>query len=122
MTSIVLTRPMGTGSTLPGSVATNITIPPTVTQIVDQCSWAVSSSVKWIYTLVDSINGDTLTAEVLGTHRNGSNPTHNRYGIIGDTLLHQATVDIFGGNIGLQITNQNSNTLIVSVVRIQILS
>jgi hypothetical protein len=123
MATAMLTRPIGTGgNSLPGNVTTNIPVTPAATVTVDQCLTATNVAVKWIYTLVDTITNNSLTGEILATHRNGANPTHNRTGIIGDTISHQANVTIASGNLRLQITNSEPNTLMVSVVRIQVLA
>lgn len=121
MASIVLTRPMGSGSNVPGNITTNILINAGETVTVDSCPSIVSVSVKWIYTLIDATANKVLTAEVLATHRNGSNPTHNRYGVIGDAVMHQTNVSIVAGEIGLDIKNLGPNSITANIVRIQIL-
>lgn len=129
MATIILTRPQGSGSGIPGTVISDISVPglpssPTNVVVVDQCPTITNVSIKWIYTLVDAIANKVVTAEVLATHRNGTNPSWNISGMIGDVqaMLHTTNVVIVGGNIGLQITNRTNNVIVCNVARIQILA
>lgn len=126
---IILTRPQGSGSGIPGTVTAGITIPgvassPNNIVDVDQCPTLSNSSVKWLYTLIDQTHNKVVAGEVLGTHRNGTNPTFNQYALIGDitSMAHSINVLTQGGNLILQITNLTNNVLTCNVTRIQILS
>lgn len=132
MSGIILTKPQVSG--FPGTIHTGIIIPhaaPSNVVIVDSISCDYNVSVKWIYTIYSASKDKMVSAEILALHRLGTNPTHNRYGIIGDRGLLPHTIDVFadGTSLGLRITNMSENIIIpsnwidyhVNVVRIQLL-
>lgn len=125
MATVVLTRPTTAG--LPGTFIRGVTIPPLTTVVVDQCTCAQNMSVKWIYTLMDPVDEDVLTGEVNANHRYGNDPKWNRYGLVGDRMLHRVQVALTGspavGDLEMHITNNHTtNTFTVNLIRLQLLS
>ena len=123
MSTSVLTRPLGNGSSLPGNTLTGVTVSPSDVVVVDSCPVIATSAVKWIYTCVDSTTNQVTTAEVLATHCDGSSsPSYTIYGVIGNSSLHRTSVVLSGGDIGLQIANLSNSVLTFNIVRIQVLA
>jgi hypothetical protein len=121
MPTVVLTQPTSIG--IPGTILSDITIPPLTTIITDTCICGNNMSVKWIYTLMDSVAEDVLTAEVVANHRYGNNPRWNRYGLVGDRMLHSLEVQLNVNNLELRITNNHpTNTYRANIVRIEMLA
>lgn len=125
MGTVVLTRPAAPG--IPGTIRTGVTVPPLTTVAVDACSCGNNMSLKWMYTLMDSTSEEVLTGEIVANHNFGNTPRWNRYGLVGDRMLHTVEVTLPGspstGDLELQITNNNAtNTYTVNIVRIQMLS
>lgn len=118
MTSLVITRPQGTGgSGVPGTSVADIIINPGQTVQVDVTD---QLSAKWIYTLIDETNVKVLSGEVLGLNRMGINPTHTTYGIIGDRIAHRVEVAMAGPDMVLAITNNSAVQLKAHIVRINV--
>jgi len=122
MPTVVLTRPSSVG--IPGTILTDISIPPLTTVIVDSCPCSNNLSLKWIYTIMDAVDEDVLTAEVVANHRYGNDPRHNRYGMVGSSMPHKIDVQLSGGGeLELHITNNHTtNTYTANIVRIQMLA
>ena len=125
MATVVLTQPTGPG--IPGTITTGIDVPPLTTIMVDTCLCGANMSVKWIYTLLDPVDEEVLTAEIISNHRYGNDPQWNRYGVVGDRMNHSVDVQLSGtppvGNFELYITNNHpTNTYTANIVRITMLS
>lgn len=121
MPTVVLTAPTAAG--IPGTFISDIPIPPLTTVIVDTCICGNNLSNKWIYTLMDSVDEDVLTAEVVANHRYGNDAKWNRYGLVGDRMLHSVEVQLNADNMELHITNNNpTNTFKANIVRIEMLA
>ncbi len=121
MPTVVLTQPSGVG--IPGTFLSDLSIPPSTTLIVDTCICQGNLSLKWIYTIMDSVDEDVLTAEVVANHRYGNDPKWNRYGLVGDRMLHSVDVQMNSGNMELRITNNHpTNTFRANIVRIEMLA
>ena len=95
MANIILTSPQGIVG-IPGTTTLNVNIPgvgsaPNNIVIVDQSDYL---SVKWIYTLIDSVADQILIAEVMAAQYAGSptGPNYNQYGLVGHPIKH--TIEI----------------------------
>jgi len=122
MPTVVLTRPAAI-SGIPGTIITGVVIPPLTTVIVDTCVCDNNLSLKWLYTLMDAVDEDVLTGEIIANHRYGTDPKWNRYGLVGDRMLHAVDVQVSTNNLELHITNNHAtNTYTTNVVRIQMLA
>lgn len=121
MPTVVLTQPQSSG--IPGTIIQGVEIPPLTTVIVDTCVCVSNLSVKWIYTIMDPVDEDVLSGEILANHRYGTDPRWNRYAVIGPSMPHRAFVSLSGSNLQLEITNNHTtNTYTANVVRIQMLA
>ncbi len=118
MTTLVITRPQGTGTSgVPGTSVADIIIHPGQFEQVDVTDQLTA---KWIYTLIDETNSKVLSGEVLGLNRMGVNPTHTTYAIIGDRIAHRTEVIMAGSDMALKITNNSLVDLKAHVVRINV--
>ncbi len=121
MPTVVLTRPNTAG--IPGTIVTGVTIPPLTTVVVDSCVCDFNLSLKWIYTIMDPVDQDVLSGEVLANHRYGTDPRWNRYGVVGPSMPHRVFVQLSGSNFELEIRNNHpTNTYTANVIRIQMLA
>lgn len=94
------------------------TLTPTNT-FTDIFSSTGIKSVKWIITIEDLINSKMRCFEVLAMNKFGTAAQHNVGTLLGDRNIdYSFDVTISGGNFMLQITNNESNDLKISVLRI----
>ena len=131
MPTVVLTQPIsGSSSGVPGTILTGVNVPFNTTTTVDSVDGQSNTTIKWIYTLMDTVNETVVSGEILAQHRFGNNPTWNWYSVLGDldTMKHSINVNIvpLGGgvfNVELEITNNDTggNDWIANIVRIQLL-
>lgn len=118
--AFILTRPQNSGIT--GANLVPITIGAGNTEVVDSIPVSSGKAFKWIYNAGDSTANKSVSAEVMGQHIFGNNPSHNRYAVIGDkSLKHIVDVVINGSNIEFTITNNDVNDIDISAVRIQVI-
>lgn len=123
MATVVLTSPIGGGeSGVPGTVIADLTIPALTTVVVDTLFGTNPNyiSTKWIYTLIDEVDQTVITAEVVANQRFAANPQWNRYGLVGDRMLHGVDVVLNAGNMELHVTNNHAlNSYTANIVRIE---
>jgi len=121
MAKVVLTHTVsnGGGSTPSNDFMRRVTTPlPVATPTTaDEVPTSTCSFVKWNYTIADDDEDKFHTAEIVATHRNGTNPTHSRYGLIGDTIPHSVNVVSESGLLKLQFTNLDAHDVVVNVLR-----
>lgn len=118
--SLILTRPTGTGGSVPGTYEQNITVPAELSKLVDILEIQNSTTIKWLVTIMDDVNNRMSSCEVLAGYKKGSNdPSFTRYGTIGDRIHYAVSVTYQDGNLSLQLINNESTDLTVSIVRIQ---
>lgn len=120
MAKLVLTNSASSSTATPTeSFLTKVTtvLPVSVNTIADQFAASTCSLVKWNYTLRDTSENKTQSAEITATHRNGANPIHTRYAITGDSIPHTVTVVIESGQMRLRFVNQDPHTLIANILR-----
>lgn len=121
MPTVVLTRPQVAG--IPGTIITGVVIPPLTTVVVDTCVCTFNLSLKWIYTIMDPVDEDVLSGEILANHRYGNDPRWNRYGIVGPSMPHRVFVQLTGSDMELEIRNNHTtNTYTANIIRIQMLA
>lgn len=92
-------------------------IPVSSTVVVDAFSITTYRSVKWLMTIFDSINGQYSYSEIAAIH-NGTLPNHWRTGKIGNIINIVDDVTIVSGVLRLEITNNHTDTITVSVLRL----
>jgi hypothetical protein len=122
--SIIITRPAGGGAGPAGTNPVAATIPPLNTVACDAVPAATNNTVKWIYSLVDTVGNKVVSGEVLGQSRLGvaGTESYNWTGVVGDykTAPHKVDVQIIGSSLSLLITNKHAtHTYTVNAVRIQ---
>ena len=118
--AFILTKPAVSLTGIPGTILTNINLPISTTVVVDSVLLAFNTSVKWLVTLLDPTGFTVITSyEILALHKNGTNPSFTKYAIIGDKIIHNVDVAIFGTDLQLKITNNEAINLQANIVRIQ---
>ncbi len=115
----ILTRPAQTLSGIPGTTVSNLTVAPSITSVVDEFIAEHNYSVKWLVTLVDAVAAKMMVYEITGLNRFNTSTSHNMFGVVGDNIPHTIDVQLVIGNMQLILTNNNVNSLTVSIVRIQ---
>ena len=88
------------------------------TVVVDAIPVSDYRGVKWFVSVVNHHNGNVEMYEVFGVHQNGINPSHTMYSIQGNGVNHIQDVTIAGGNLQLEITNNEINEIIVYLTRV----
>lgn len=87
------------------------------TGLVDAISSTVYRSVKWLITIFDETNNKYSYSEV-GAMHNNTLPFHWRAGKIGDSINIKVDVLLDGGNLRLEVTNNHTDVITVSSVRV----
>lgn len=87
------------------------------TQVADSVAIATYRSAKWLVTIKDSIAGTYRFYEVIAVH-NGTTPLYSVYGKVGDVISVFTDVTIVAGFLRLEITNNSTNSIDISAMRI----
>lgn len=87
------------------------------TVLVDQISIMLFRSVKWLVTLREIIGPLYNYSEIAAIH-NDTVAAHWRAGILFDMINNEELVDLSGGFLRLRITNNHTEDLNVSVLRL----
>lgn len=116
---VILTRPVQTLSGIPGTYKTGIVVSASSTTVIDEVVAVNNYSVKWILTIVDNTNTKMTSYEILAVNKFNSTINHNMSGRVGDLIFHGVNVVLNAGNIQLIITNNETNNIEVSLVRMQ---
>lgn len=117
--SVMLTRPTsGVASSGTGVDQITQTILASATVNVDTLPVATTRAVKWIVTLTNTTSNEVRSFEVLAMHRNGANPTHNTYSVLGDNVSHTLDVKIVATDLVLEITNNEAVSIVVDAARV----
>lgn len=78
-------------------------------------------AIKWHVIVTTLSASKTKGYEIYATHRNGNNPHFNQYAIIGDRIFAQTpNVIISGGQLTLQLTNNETEDVMVYVTRLAV--
>jgi len=88
-----------------------------VTGLADSVAIATYRSAKWLVTIKDSTAGTYKFYEVIAVH-NGTTPLYSVYGNVGDVISVFTDVTIVSGFLRLEITNNSTNSIDISVMRI----
>lgn len=88
------------------------------TVVVDAIPVSDYRGTKWFVSVVNHHNGNVEMYEIFGVHQNGINPSHTLYSIQGNGVNHIQDVTIAGGNLQLEITNNEANEIIVYLTRV----
>lgn len=115
--SIIITRPLKSPS---GETKISDTVAASSVKIIDTISTSTTKSVKWFLTVTNTNTNDRQTSEVLAQHRNGSSPSYNRFGLIGDSIDLSVDVLINASNLELEITNNETDDISISARRFNI--
>ena len=118
--AIVITQPITSTSGIVGTTKRNIVIPGNSSDIVDSFSSSKYKAVKWIYHIEDNTNNKSSTGEILVSVTSTGDVMHNRYAVIGTSIPYLVNVNNNSGTIELSITNNQSDDLSISVVRINV--
>lgn len=116
---IVSTHPVQTLSGIPGTYKTGVIVAANDTAVIDEIVAANNFSIKWILTIVDNTNSKISTYEILAVNKFNLSISHNSSSRVGDLILHGTDVELNSGNIQLILTNNESNDIEISLVRIQ---
>lgn len=100
-----------------------ITIAPTNTSTVISFAPTLNASTKYLITVVDTVTGDVAASEVYGSYKQTGNVvSHNHYSKIGDKIKYKPVVAFSSPNVNLDVTNNDTNPITVSVTRIPVIS
>lgn len=97
-----------------------VLIPAGTTVVVDVAPTANFRGVKWLITLAALDASLVRSFEVFGTHQNGASPSHNEYSGLGSIISYVTDVTISGGNLQLEITNNEAVDLVAMTTAIPI--
>ena len=92
----------------------------TATTNCDSISGTIYRTVKWAVSLTDITGAKYAAVEILANH-DGTDVVFNESSIFGDAIDYAIDVQISGGNILLKVTNNEVNSLTVSVLRFSLL-
>ncbi|MHA1806202.1 MAG: hypothetical protein ACTSX2_01345 [Candidatus Thorarchaeota archaeon] len=87
------------------------------TVTADAVAIATYRSAKWLVTIKDETAGTYRFYEVIAVH-NGTTPLYSVYGKVGDSISVFTNVTIVAGFLRLEITNNSTNAINISVMRI----
>lgn len=87
------------------------------TVLADSVAIATYRSAKWLVTIKDVVGGLYKFYEVIAVH-NGTIPLFSVYGKVGNTISVFTDVTIVAGFLRLELTNNSTNSIDVSVMRI----
>jgi hypothetical protein len=88
-----------------------------MTQTADAVAIATYRSAKWLVTIKDVLAGTYKFYEVIAVH-NGTVPLYTVYGKVGDPISIFTNVIIVAGFLRLELTNNSTNPIDISVMRI----
>lgn len=114
--SILLTNPSSGISS--GTTPLTAVVTPTSTVSIDALDTTTIRSAKWFVTITNTTTNEVRAFEVYATHRNGANPLHTVYAVIGDAIDHVLDVVIVGVNLELQVTNNEAVNITVDATQV----
>jgi hypothetical protein len=97
-----------------------VLIPAGTTVVVDTAATANFRGVKWLVTLAALDASLVRSFEVYGTHQNGASPSHIEYSGLGSIISYIVDVTVSGGNLRLEITNNEAVDLVAMTTAIPI--
>lgn len=75
---------------------------------------------KWYVVITTNSGSRTRSYELYATHNQGLSPIANMYAMIGNSIAHVPDVTISSGNLNFEITNNDTEDLLVYVTRIAV--
>lgn len=118
MSRTVITQPRGSTGSL-GESKVIVPVPAYSSVVIDEVSRTTTRCVKWIVTVTNLANDNSVAQEILAIDSN-SGLKHSRYNIIGDTIPHTIHVALQSGNIELTINNPTADTYSVKLLRFEL--
>jgi hypothetical protein len=98
-----------------------VSIAPTATGVVDTHTPTTQSTYEWTVTVVDTVTGDYRSSKVLAIY-DGSSVEHSVYEDVGAKIKRDIEVVLAAGpTVTLEVTNNDTNTIEVSVARFPII-
>jgi len=100
-----------------------VTIAAGATSILMSTAPSDNLGVKYIVSVVDTVNDRFAASEVMGTYKAiDSSVSHNQYNILGDDIDYTPNVTFTSPDVELKVTNNDVNPITVTVTRIPTLS
>lgn len=108
---------------IPGKTTRNLLITAGSTVVCDTyLTTTEKKSCKWLITLHDNIDNKIAMFEMLAVHKGSLvAPDFNRYGRVGDKILHSVNVQQSGSLMQLSITNNELHNVSINILRIEYL-
>lgn len=108
---------------VPGKTTRSLTIGAAATVTCDTyLTTPEKKSCKWIVTIHDNIADKIAMFEMLAVYKGTvTAPDFNRYGRVGDHILHSVNVQQSGSLMQLKITNNESHNISINILRIEYL-
>jgi len=116
--AFILTKPNSTSSLQ--SVLDGGIIPNNSTLTIDSLGLIETDTIKWIIELIDNTNQKIRSFEILAVNKFDIDVSFNKYGISGESILHDVSIVVNGSNIDLNITNNEAVNLNYKFARIQL--
>lgn len=129
--SVITTRPTGVAACCPilsnipvvaqlQPIAGMVIVNAAATTAIDAIPLADYRGAKWFVAVVNHHTNDVDMYEVYGIHQDGTAPFHTVYSIQGNGVNHTVDVVISGANLQLEVTNNESNEIVVYVTRMPV--
>lgn len=112
--SIILTKPANPNGSQYHDGRKVYQIPINGSQIIGSVNMNKYIAVKWLVSVRDITDNQTMLYEVLATH-NDSIPTHNISNVIGSLLPIVNVVDTMGSYLTLEVTNNHQELIEVRI-------
>ena len=87
---------------------------------VDEIPISDYRGAKWFVAAVNHHNNNVEMYEIYGIHQDGTTPFHTMYSTQGNGVNHTVDVIIGGGNLQLEITNNEPNEIVIYLTRIPV--
>jgi hypothetical protein len=131
MTSPILSRPTGTPICISPYLTLSVTpalqaitgvviVNSSTTVIVDTIPVSDYRGAKWFVAVVNHHTNDVEMYEVYGIHQDGTLPFQTVYSSQGNGVSHLVDVTISGGNLQLEITNNEANEIVIYLTRVPV--
>lgn len=87
---------------------------------LDSFAFSFFKAVKWHIVISNLSTSKVRCYEMFTTHQNGTSPSYNLYGILGDQINHTVNLYVSGSDINFDVTNNEGETLLIYATRIDI--
>jgi hypothetical protein len=99
-----------------------IIVAPGTTKVADIASFSDVSAVKWLFSATDVTTLRTMGSEISSTLDSNTSATHVMYGLIGYYHNINIITNIISDKQTLEITNNQTNPIIVNLLRVPVFS